>query len=66
MLAIVCAAENMPDGKAYKPGDVVTAMPLGDRPGKAIDVINTGAVTASNRASAGSWLSRVVNENALA
>ena len=27
VLAIVCAAENMPDGKAYKPGDVVTAMP---------------------------------------
>jgi len=43
VLAIVCAAENMPDGKAYKPGDVVTAMPLGDRPGKAIDVINTDA-----------------------
>jgi leucyl aminopeptidase len=43
VLAIVCAAENMPDGKAYKPGDVVTAMPLGDRPGKTIDVINTDA-----------------------
>jgi leucyl aminopeptidase len=36
--AIVCAAENMPDGKAYKPGDVVTAMS-----GKTIDVINTDA-----------------------
>jgi leucyl aminopeptidase len=34
----VCAAENMPDGKAYKPGDVVTAMS-----GKTIDVINTDA-----------------------
>jgi leucyl aminopeptidase len=35
---IVCAAENMPDGKAYKPGDVITAMS-----GKTIDVINTDA-----------------------
>jgi leucyl aminopeptidase len=38
VLAIVCSAENMPDGKAYKPGDVVTAMS-----GKTIDVINTDA-----------------------
>jgi leucyl aminopeptidase len=27
VIAVVCSAENMPDGKAYKPGDVVTAMP---------------------------------------
>ena len=38
VICIVCAAENMPDGKAYKPGDVVTAMS-----GKTIDVINTDA-----------------------
>jgi len=38
VIAIVCAAENMPDGKAYKPGDVVKAMS-----GKTIDVINTDA-----------------------
>ena len=38
VISIVCAAENMPDGKAYKPGDVVTAMS-----GKTIDVINTDA-----------------------
>jgi leucyl aminopeptidase len=38
VIAIVCAAENMPDGKAYKPGDVVTAMS-----GKTIDIINTDA-----------------------
>jgi leucyl aminopeptidase len=38
VIGIVCAAENMPDGKAYKPGDVVTAMS-----GKTIDVINTDA-----------------------
>jgi leucyl aminopeptidase len=44
VIAVVCAAENMPDGKAYKPGDVVTAMPLAsDRPGKTIDIINTDA-----------------------
>jgi len=38
VICIVCAAENMPDGKAYKPGDVITAMS-----GKTIDVINTDA-----------------------
>jgi leucyl aminopeptidase len=44
VIGIVCAAENMPDGKAYKPGDVVTAMPLGpDKPAKTIDIINTDA-----------------------
>jgi len=44
VIGIVCAAENMPDGKAYKPGDVVTAMPISaDKPGKTIDIINTDA-----------------------
>jgi len=38
VIGIVCAAENMPSGKAYKPGDVVIAMS-----GKSIDVINTDA-----------------------
>jgi leucyl aminopeptidase len=38
VIAIVCAAENMPDGKAQKPGDVQTAMS-----GKTIEVINTDA-----------------------
>src|SRR5579872_4111262 len=38
VIAVVCAAENMPDGKAYKPGDVITAMS-----GKTIDIINTDA-----------------------
>ncbi len=38
VLAIVCAAENMPDGKAQKPGDVQTAMT-----GKTIEIINTDA-----------------------
>jgi leucyl aminopeptidase len=43
VIGIVCAAENMPDGKAYKPGDVVTAMS-----GKTIEVINTDAGGFSN------------------
>jgi leucyl aminopeptidase len=43
-IGIVCATENMPDGKAQKPGDVQTAMPAGpDKPGKTIEIINTDA-----------------------
>src|SRR5512146_1272881 len=38
VIAIVCAAENMPSGTAQKPGDVQTAMS-----GKTIEVINTDA-----------------------
>jgi leucyl aminopeptidase len=38
VIAVVCAAENMPDGKAQKPGDVQFAMN-----GKAIEIINTDA-----------------------
>ncbi len=38
VIAIVCSAENMPDGKAFKPGDVVTAMS-----GKTIEIVNTDA-----------------------
>jgi leucyl aminopeptidase len=36
--AIVCASENMPSGKAQKPGDVQIAMS-----GKSIEIINTDA-----------------------
>jgi len=44
VLAIVCAAENMPSGTAQKPGDVQTAMPISpDKPGKTIEIINTDA-----------------------
>ena len=44
VLAVICATENMPDGKAQKPGDVQTAMPLtADKPGKTIEIINTDA-----------------------
>jgi len=38
ILAVVPATENMPSGRAVKPGDVVTAMS-----GKTIEVINTDA-----------------------
>lgn len=38
VVAIVAAAENMPSGKATKPGDVVTSMS-----GKTIEVLNTDA-----------------------
>lgn len=38
ILAVVGICENMPSGKAYKPGDVVTSMA-----GKTIEVLNTDA-----------------------
>src|SRR6202795_1277201 len=38
VIGIVCAAENMPSGKAQKPGDVQIAMS-----GKSIEIINTDA-----------------------
>jgi leucyl aminopeptidase len=44
VLAVLCATENMPDGKAQKPGDVQTAMPSASgKPGKTIEIINTDA-----------------------
>ncbi len=44
VIAVVCAAENMPSGTAQKPGDVQTAMPIApDKPGKTIEIINTDA-----------------------
>jgi leucyl aminopeptidase len=36
--ALICATENMPSGKAQKPGDIQTAMS-----GKTIEIINTDA-----------------------
>jgi leucyl aminopeptidase len=38
VIAIVCATENMPSGRAQKPGDIQIAMS-----GKAIEIINTDA-----------------------
>ena len=44
VIAIICASENLISGKAQKPGDVQIAMPPApDRPGKAIEIINTDA-----------------------
>ena len=44
VIAIICAAENMPSGTAQKPGDVQTAMPIAaGKPGKTIEIINTDA-----------------------
>ncbi|HEY1808106.1 MAG TPA: leucyl aminopeptidase [Acidobacteriaceae bacterium] len=43
VIGIVCATENMPSGKAQKPGDVQIAMPSPGKPGKAIEIINTDA-----------------------
>ena len=38
VIGVVCSAENMPDGRAYKPGDIVTAMA-----GTTIEIVNTDA-----------------------
>lgn len=38
LVAIAAAAENMPDGNSYRPGDVLTSMS-----GKTIEVLNTDA-----------------------
>ncbi len=38
VIGVVCSAENMLDGKAYRPGDVVTAMN-----GTTIEIMNTDA-----------------------
>ena len=38
VVGIIAAAENMPDGKAVKPGDVITTMA-----GKTVEVLNTDA-----------------------
>jgi leucyl aminopeptidase len=38
VVAVVCSAENMPGGRAVKPGDVVTAMS-----GATIEIVNTDA-----------------------
>lgn len=38
VIGVVCSAENMPDGRAFKPGDVVTAMS-----GTTIEIVNTDA-----------------------
>lgn len=51
--AIIAATENMPSGKAYKPGDVITAMN-----GKTIEVNNTDAEGRLTLADAITYLSQ--------
>jgi len=38
VVAVICSAENMPDGRAMKPGDVVRAMS-----GTTVEIVNTDA-----------------------
>ena len=38
VIGVVAGAENMPDGKAYRPGDILTSMS-----GRTIEVLNTDA-----------------------
>jgi leucyl aminopeptidase len=38
VISVICSAENMPDGRAFKPGDIVTAMS-----GTTIEIVNTDA-----------------------
>ena len=38
VISVICSAENMPDGNAFRPGDVITAMS-----GKTIEIMNTDA-----------------------
>ncbi|WP_205596598.1 leucyl aminopeptidase [Wenzhouxiangella sp. XN201] len=51
---VVAAVENMPDGKAYRPGDVITAMN-----GKTIEVHNTDAEGRMILADALTWTGRL-------
>lgn len=38
VVGLICAAENMPSGEAYRPGDIVTTLS-----GKTIEILNTDA-----------------------
>jgi len=38
LVGLICAAENMPSGEAYRPGDIVTTLS-----GKTIEILNTDA-----------------------
>ena len=53
---VVAAVENMPDGKAYRPGDVITAMN-----GKTIEVHNTDAEGRMILADAIYWTGQKLN-----
>ncbi len=51
---VVAAVENMPDGKAYRPGDVITSMS-----GQTIEVLNTDAEGRMVLADALTWSERL-------
>ncbi|NBB93563.1 MAG: leucyl aminopeptidase [Gammaproteobacteria bacterium] len=53
---VVAAVENMPDGRAYRPGDVITAMN-----GKTIEVHNTDAEGRMILADALTWTGKNLN-----
>lgn len=50
---VVAAVENMPDGKAYRPGDVITTLS-----GKTVEVLNTDAEGRMILADALTWTGR--------
>lgn len=53
LLAVVPAVENLPSGKAYRPGDIVTSLA-----GKTIEVLNTDAEGRLILADALTWVQR--------
>ena len=57
---IVAAVENMPDGKAYRPGDVITTMS-----GKTVEVHNTDAEGRMILADALTWTTQFVKPAAM-
>lgn len=57
---VIASAENMPDGKAQKPGDVVTAFD-----GKTIEVLNTDAEGRLVLADALSWACKHIKPDAM-
>ena len=57
---VVAAVENMPDGKSYRPGDVITAMS-----GKTIEVQNTDAEGRMILADALTWTAQNVKPQAM-
>ncbi len=57
---VVAAVENMPDGKAYRPGDVITTMS-----GKTVEVHNTDAEGRMILADALTWTGKFVKPSAM-
>ncbi|MEM7054903.1 MAG: leucyl aminopeptidase [Pseudomonadota bacterium] len=57
---VVAAVENMPDGKAYRPGDIITSMS-----GKTIEVQNTDAEGRMILCDALTWTARTLEPQAM-